>query len=292
LALKTLFFALLLYLIWGDLQKKRPPLTLNWMLNRLTRCRFFHRLELLIKASAVDKHIPFFNGYVFLAITLLIFLGVSSFLNTVTRSWAVSIGFSALASIIPRLLLELLRVINIRRIRHNYHGFLSSLMGFFALSGDVIGGYQSAADYSGEPLKTYVKDAVYRYQRSNLDFEVCLDELAERANEREFVKLIKFTKVYLAYGGNFSTTLEKLNNQASRLEQARLSLYSSGYVGIIAIAVMMAIDFMAFFSIYIRDPASVEVMGSTLTGAGLLFFNLASVILGIVISFRIFRGDI
>jgi len=259
---------------------------------RLEGYNFYRRIELLIKGSAVDTYLPFFSVPVFLVFSGLFFLVVSLLLlMAVTKNLAISVGFGLLASFSPWLLLELLRIFNIRRIRRNYHGFLTSLIGFFTLSGDVVGSYQKAADYTGAPLNAFVKDAVYKYQRSNLDFASCLDELAERANEREMVKLIKFTKLYLAYGGDFAITLKKLNQQATRLENARLSLYSSAYVGLIAIGIMILINITAFFAMY-SDPTAANVIGTTLTGLGLFYFNLASIIAGIVISFGIFRGDV
>lgn len=295
MVLKTIFLALLLYLILANRKTKRPIALdrfLQSLLNKVGKNKIIHRIELLIKSSAVDKLMPFFNLYMFLFLSILFVLVIGVFSYTVMKSIVVSGGVGLLAGFTPMLILELLRIINIRRVRSTYHGFLCSLIGFFSLSGDVVGAYMNAADYTGEPLKSYVKDAVYKYNRSNINFEVCLDELAERANEREFIKLVKFTKLYLSYGGDYSAILNKINTQSQRLESARLSLFSSAYVGIIAIGVMIFIDFTAFFSLFTSDTAATEILGTTLVGNGLIFLNMASVIFSIYIIFRLFRGDI
>lgn len=295
MALKAIFLALLLYLILANREIKRPialDRCLQRLLNKAGKHKILNRIELLIKASTVDKFVPFFNLYIFLSISSLIFLAISAFSYTVIKSIVFALSLGVLAGFTPMLILELLRIINIRRVRRTYHGFLCSLIGFFSLSGDVVGAYMNAADYTGEPLKSYVKDAVYKYNRSNIDFDVCLDELAQRANEREFIKLVKFTKLYLSYGGDYPAILNKLNTQSQRLESARLSLFSSAYVGIIAIAVMILIDFTAFFSLFTSNTAAIDILGTTIVGNGLVFLNMASVIISIYIIFRLFRGDI
>jgi len=292
---KTCFFALLLYLIVTNLKFKGVYVLGNLVMRHLEgakRYHFLRSIDVLIKASAIEKILPFFNLYVFLFITVAIFAfsGSSSYL--LTHSIIPSLCAGIIAGIMPKLLLELLRVINVRRVRNNYHGFLCSLIGFFTLTQDIVGSYKNAADYTGEPLRSYVNAAVYKYKKSNIDFSVCLDELADRAGERELGKLIKFTKLYLSYGGDFTKILNKLNGQSQRVEKARLSYYSSAYIGIIAIIIMAAIDIMTFILLFISDKTASGVLGATLLGNGFVLLNVAAVLFALYMSFRLFRGDV
>ncbi len=295
LSIRAVFFTLIFYLIITGVRQKswvNIKKTVFRQMQKLNALKLLHHIDALIKSSAIDKIIPFFNTYLYLLITVLLFGGSSVLSYLLINSLIPSLGVGVLSGVVPVLVLELLRIINIRRVRRNYHGFLCSLIGFFALSGDIVGSYKNAANYTGEPLKSYVRDAVFKYDRSNKNFDVCLDELAERANEREFIKLIKFTKLYLSYGGDFSNILNKLNNQSQRLENARLSLYSSSYIGIIAISIMTLINIAGIFTVFTRDEAAARVLGTTLVGNGLLLLSLAAMLFAVYTSFRLFRGDI
>lgn len=293
MVLKTGFFALFFYLLLAGM---RRPLAIDKLVqglfNKLQKNNYLHKLDVLVKSSAVDKYIPFFNLYFLLTITIIIILVTGVFSYNQTESIVASGGIAVLFGIIPILLLRLMTIINIRRVRNNYHGFLCSLIGFFSLSGDVVGSYMNAADYTGQPLKSYVKDAVYKYSKSNAKFEACLEELSERASEREFTKLVKFTKLYLSYGGDFSAMLNKLNTQSFRLENARVNFYSSAYVGIAAIILMIFIDVGSIFMVFTNQNSTGYVLNSTLMGTGLLLGNLAAISFGIYTAFMLFRGDI
>lgn len=295
LIVRTCLFSLLLYLTATNLKFKRVYVLGNLVMRQLEGAKknhFLRSIDALIKASAIEKILPFFNLYVFLFITVAVFIfsGLSSYL--LTHSIIPSLGAGIIAGIMPKLLLELLRVINVRRVRNNYHGFLCSLIGFYTLTQDIVGSYKNAADYTGEPLRSYVNAAVYKYKKSNTDFSVCLDELADRTGERELCKLIKFTKLFLSYGGDFIKILNKLNGQSQRVEKARLSYYSSAYIGIIAIVIMVFIDIMTFILLFISDKTASGVLSTTLLGNGFVLLNMAAVLFALYMSFRLFRGDI
>ncbi len=288
---KTLFLTLLFYLLFTSLgfrgirekQKARFAIFLN-------KVKLFRDIEVLIKSSAMDMRMPFFNTYSFLTISCAAFFAIFFFSYQIMKSIVPAVCCGLISSLIPLLALKLLRIYNIRRVRKNYHGFLCSLAGFYSLSGDIVGAYRNAADYTGEPLKTYVKEAVYKYDRSNVNFTVCLDELMDRVGERELIKFLKFTKLYLLHGGDYGIMLDKLNTQSQRMESSRLSLYSSAYVGIIAIAIMTFVDIACLASLFKIDDNAAYVLSSTLMGNGLILLNLLAVVFGVFTSFRLFKG--
>ncbi len=288
---KILFLTLLFYLLFTSLdlrgirEKQKVKFTLF-----LNKVKFLRDIEVLIKSSAIDMRMPFINTYSFLTISCAVFFTFFFFSYQMMKSIIPSVCCGLIASIIPLLALKLLRIYNIRRVRNNYHGFLCSLAGFYSLSGDIVGSYRNAADYTGEPLKTYVKEAVYKYDKSNINFTVCLDALMDRVGERELIKFLKFTKLYLLHGGDYGIMLDKLNTQSQRMESARLSLYSSAYVGIIAIGIMTFVDVACLVSLFKIDDNAAYVLSSTLMGNGLILLNLIAVVFGVFTSFQLFKG--
>ena len=295
LIVRTCFFALLLYLAASGINVKRKIDLEGFLLRRIEGVkdyRYFRKIDVLIKSSAVKKVLPFINLYSYLFITFLIVFCslISSYL--LTRSIIPALGIAFIAGSMPTMVLELMRVVNIRRVRSNYHGFLCSLIGYYALSKDIVGSFNNAADYTGEPLNSYVKDAVYKYNKSNVNFDVCLDELEDRTGERELSKLIKFTKLHLLYGGDYTKILNKLNTHSQRVEKARMSFYSSAYVGIIAISVTGMVVVATFISIFSNERAASIVLSTTLMGNCFLLFNIISVFFAIYMAFRLFRGDV
>lgn len=294
MVLKIIFFSLLFYLLFTITKQhtsKNLTQVFSQLVSKVIGKKRFERLHLLIKVSGADIRLPFLTVPFLLIVMLIIFLGISSVFFVATENLLLSLGAGILVSSVPIFVLEVIKVINIHRIHKNYHGFITSLIGFFSLTGDVIGSYQNAADYTGEPLRSYVKDAVYKYNHSSISFEQCLDELAERAREREFVKLLQFTKLYQINGGDFLKILNELNDQSQRLERARLTHLSSAYVGAIVIAAMIFLDFLTLAIIFIREQGLAEILGATLTGNILILANFTAIVIAVVTAYKIVRGD-
>lgn len=295
LAVKTAFLTLFLYFAAGAMDTVRAANVIRNMRNarlfKKGKARsLLSRLDKLAGISGIGRTAPFFNVCIFILLTIVMFTFAFLISFQMTRTLLPALAISIAAGCLPKAGLELLRILNIRRVRRNYHGFLNALAGFYSLTGDIVGAFRRASDYTAEPLKTYVKEAVYKYDKSSIGFDACLDELGQRAGERELLKLLKFTKICLLYGGDYLTVLEKLNRQSQRLENERLSLYTSAYVGIVVILAMVFIDLVVIAAVFMKDRFTAGILTSTILGNSLISLNLAAVTFGIYTCFRLFKA--
>ncbi|MDK2951557.1 MAG: hypothetical protein PWQ77_1222, partial [Kosmotogales bacterium] len=168
----------------------------------------------------------------------------------------------------------------------NYNTF----EGFFNISGDIIYAFERSADYTTEPLKSFIKSTVMKYRRSNLEFIDCLDDLEKQIRDREFGKFIKFTKLHLVYGGDYRMAIRKLIEQARRLESSRSIMAASALTGTIVISGVIILDLVSFISAYTMNPETAIVLRSTLTGQLIAVGNLLAVGAGVYMIASLNRG--
>lgn len=294
--LKISFFSIFVYLILSYIWV-RPNIWDDWPIKQAidnlfkgTRKPIIYKLEKTINSSNIKKYIPWLNIYFFL-LTVILFFGAAFYITLkITHTYITSLFVAMIIGFLPKGFLEFATVINEKKLRKEYLGFLNVYYGFFNLSGDVVGAFRKSANYTGEPLKSFINSMVYRYDRSNIDFIQCLDFLAENIKDREFLKFIKFTKLYLIYGGDYEKALEKLIEQARKLENARISLTSTAIVGIFVIVIFSMLDIASLLMVYLNNLDVAVFLRTSTMGQILVLFNLITVCIGYYFVASFYRG--
>jgi tight adherence protein B len=290
---KFLFFSLLFYLVLSLPVPRKPGVSvqLKRAVEKIAGRRkrtVFQGVSDAIRVSGVRRFVPVMDVPLFLLLSLIFFLAGCLWGFQTTRSPVVSLAAGVMAGFLPRIALEFMAVLNSRKVRSLYLGFLNVFYGFYSLDGDIVGAFRRSAAYTGEPLRTFINKMVHVYDRGGSDFGRCLDELAREVRDREFVKFIKFTKLYLVYGGDYARALEKLADQARRLESAGTALFSSATVGFLAVSAMAVLNGAGLVAAYALNPDTAFFVKNTLTGQFLALANLGAVAFGLYTAVNIF----
>jgi Flp pilus assembly protein TadB len=243
-----------------------------------------------IRASNIKRYIPILNVPLFILFSLAVGLAGAGFSYQLTHSLTPSLAVGGMAGYLPKAMLDFMAVLNGKKIRRQYLSFLNAYYGFYNLSGDVAGAFRQAAAYTGEPLRSFIRRMVYRYDRSSLEFTACLDELGKEARDREFLKFIKFTKLHLIYGGDYRKALEKLMEQERRMEGALAGLSSSAAVGVMAVLALAGLDLAGLLGAYLMNPDVAAYLRSSWTGQLLVLGNLAAVGFGFYVAANLYKG--
>jgi|GEM_PF-1029397 tight adherence protein B len=300
--LKVTFVALSLYLILTTKKTGIKPFKggrqLKEAIDRLFENRkkkgclgkLLEVLDVSIQSSNIQKYIPFMDLSVFIVLTLTIFILVAFIGFTITGSIPTSFFMGLMSGLIPKVVLDIMSASNTKKIRRLYLSFLNAFDGFYNISGDIIHALDRSAYYTTEPLQTFLKKAVLKYNRSNAEFTECLDDLEKQIKDREFRKFIKFTKLHLVYGGDYRKALRKLIEQARRLESSRAMLAASSLSGTIIISGVIVLDLVTFFSAYTMNPETAHVLRTTFTGQMISLGNLLAMGIGVYIITSLNRG--
>lgn len=302
--LKTAFVSLVAYLLLSSRKKqknttKKRTRQLKETIDRLFKNnksedtyygRLIQMIDDVIQSSNIQKYLPFMDVSVFMLLSIVLAFFILFLGYTITQSITISIFMAALSSMIPKIILDVMSASNTKKIRKLYLSFLNAFHGFYNISGDIIHAFDRSAEYTTEPLRSFIKEAVLKYNRSNIEFVECLDDLEQKIRDKEFKKFIKFTKLHLIYGGDYRKALSKLIQQARRLESSRAMLAASALSGTVIISGVILLDLLTFFSVYISNPQSAEILRSTVTGQAITIYNLFAVSIGIYMVTSLNKG--
>ncbi|MBZ4687362.1 MAG: hypothetical protein JG764_995 [Clostridiales bacterium] len=302
LVLKAVFIALFMYLVIVSIKKtglerfrmKQLKLTADRLLWNGKRKgytgKIIDKIDISIQASNIQKYLPFMDISMFIITVMVISLLILFLGYRITGSLITSLFIGIMTGFLPGVALDILAAANTKKIRRLYLGFLNTFEGFFNISGDIIYAFERSADYTTEPLKSFIKSTVMKYRRSNLEFIDCLDDLEKQIRDREFGKFIKFTKLHLVYGGDYRMAIRKLIEQARRLESSRSIMAASALTGTIVISGVIILDLVSFISAYTMNPETAIVLRSTLTGQLIAVGNLLAVGAGVYMIASLNRG--
>lgn len=287
MAIKVVFFSLFFYLLCllipsGKLAKR------STVLHRLT---IFNSLNKLLFASNINKYIPFMNISWFISLVIFIFFFCLYLSFNITNNLFVSILVGIMAGYLPKIFLDILIIINAKQIKKNYLSFLNIFYGFYGLNDDIIGAFRRTIDYLNEPLKSYISRVIFKYDKSfNIDFSDCLDELERSIKDKDFAKFLQFTKIHLAFGGDFKKTLEKLIEHARRMEEVRTDFASSAVIGIGVILFMSVLNLGGLIGAYIFNPDVAYFLKNTFLGYVFVLVDLIAVGVGYYIAADFYKG--
>lgn len=302
LVLKAVFAALFMYLVIISIKKPRlervkmkqiklaaDRLFLNGK-KRGNAEKIIDKIDVSIHASNINKYLPFLDVSLFMIIVFVVSL-ITLFLGyRITESLLTSFFMGIMSAFLPKVFLDILAAVNTKKIRKLYLGYLNTFEGFFNISGDIVYAFERSADYTTEPLKSFIKKAVIKYKRSNVEFTEYLEDLEKQIRDREFGKFIKFTKLHLVYGGDYRKALKKLIEQARRLESSRSIMAASALTGTLIISGVIVLDLVSFISAYTLNPESAVILRSTFTGQLIAAGNLLAVGFGIYMIALLNRG--
>ena len=248
------------------------------------------RLELyFIDRSNIRHYLPFVNIHLLLLLVVLIFSAMLKPMLELLGFLPSSAVFSALLSMTPLFLLDLLVCYNSEHIRRRLAEFISVLNRWCSVKEDIFYAFEKSVDSGiGEPLKTFVRDMVIQVRRG-IEPSEALEILQLKVDNVQFRDFIVNVKQNIRHRGDIIKLLTNLEAQFYKIEEEynrrKISTYKDRGV---VFCVMFAVLFIAY--IFIKSNPAIEQFYFT-TDNGKLLLTLFSLLYaaGFYLSFGISR---
>lgn len=248
------------------------------------------RLELyFIDRSNIRHYLPFVNIHLLLLLVILIFSAMLKPMLELLGFLPSSAVFSALLSMTPLFLLDLLVRYNSEHIRRRLAEFISVLNRWCSVKEDIFYAFEKSVDSGiGEPLKTFVRDMVIQVRRG-IEPSEALEILQLKVDNVQFRDFIVNVKQNIRHRGDIIKLLTNLEAQFYKIEEEynrrKISTYKDR---VVVFCVMFAVLFIAY--IFIKSNPAIEQFYFT-TANGKLLLTVFSLLYaaGFYLSFGISR---
>lgn len=259
-------------------------------LSGLKKLKLIERIEVkYIEKSNVRHYIPFMNAYLLILIMLIIFIAVFDPINRILCFIPSSMLISAVISLIPIFILDLLARYNAETVRKTLSEYISVLNRWCSVKEDIIYAFEKSLDSGiGEPLHTFIRDMVIQVNRG-MDTSEALDMLQLKVDNPQFEDFIINVKQSIKNRGDIRKLLTNLEDQFYKIDEEynrrRISTYKDRMT---IYLVMFGVIVTAY--LFIKSAAKVEAfyMG-TLEGKLLLMIFCGMYALGFYLTVGITR---
>lgn len=235
------------------------------------------RLELyFIDRSNIRHYLPFINIHLLLLSVAAIFASMLKPMLELLGFFPSAAVFSALFSMAPLFLLDLLVRVNSEHIRRRLAEFISILNRWCSVKEDIFYAFEKSID-SGieEPLKTFVRDMVIQVRRG-IDPSEALEILQMKVDNVQFTDFIVNVKQNIRHRGDIIKLLTNLEAQFYKIEEEYNRRKISTYKDRVTVfCVMFAVLFTAYF--FIRSNPGIEQF-YFMTVKGKLLLTLFSIL--------------
>jgi len=267
-------------------QVKRYSKTITIKMN------FIDKIELtLIDKSNIRNYIPFVNFYSLTALSLIIFIAAFKPVYTVLYSILSTTIICSLCACIPYLVLEIWGRYNSDKVRRQLAGFISTLNRWCAVKEDIIYAFEKSIDSGvGEPLRTYIRDAVIQVKKG-LDVQEALEMLQMKVDSDQFRDFILNIRQSIKHRGDIRKLLTNMEDEFYRLEEeyTRRKIFSYKDKFIMYVT-MIAVLVIAYFFLK-SNPNVMHFYLSTSRGKTLITIFSLLYFTAFVTSLRISRFD-
>ena len=233
--------------------------------------KLLERIELLyIEKSNIRHYLPFMNVYILILMIILIFVAVYRPVYSLLRFFPSSAVISAILSIAPLFVLELISRYNAETIRRRLAEYISVLSRWCAVKEDIVYAFEkSLSSNIGEPLQTFIRDMVIQVNRGMDPWEA-LDILQMKVDDLQFRDFIVNVKLSIRHRGDIIKLLSNLENQFYKIDEEynrrKISTYKDR---LLIYFIMFAVLGIGYFFIKLSPQVSGFYL-DTITGKLLL----------------------
>lgn len=259
-------------------------------LSGLKKLKLLEKIEIIyIEKSNIRHYIPFMNAYVLVLIVLIIFFTAFKPINRILGFIPSSVLISAVVSLIPIFILDLLSRYNAEIVRKTLSEYISVLNRWCSVKEDIIYAFEKSLDSGiSEPLHTFIRDMVIQVNRG-MDTSDALDMLQLKVDNPQFADFIINVKLSIKNRGDIKKLLTNLEDQFYKIDEEynrrRISTYKDRMT---IYLVMFGVIITAY--LFIKSSAKVEAfyMG-TMKGKLLLMMFCGMYALGLYLTVGITR---
>lgn len=262
----------------------------SYKLSAYIKLSFFERLDFhFIEKSNIRYYIPFMNFKILCLLSAGVFVAGLKLIFNALRFLPSAAVISFLISLFPFFLLDLLGRYNSEVVRRKLAEFISVLNRWCAVKEDIFYAFEKSAQSGiGEPLDTFLRDAVIQVNRGITPAEV-LDMLELKVGNPQFRDFIINIKQNIRHRGDLRKLLTNLENQFYKIEEEYNRRKISTYKDRMTIYCVM-FGVLLFGYCFMKSNADVEYYYlGTLNGKLLLTLFSLLYASGVYLSLRITR---
>ncbi|AUS95107.1 hypothetical protein CDQ84_03615 [Clostridium thermosuccinogenes] len=250
------------------------------------------RIELtLIDKSNIRTYIPFVNFYSLAILSAALFIVTFKPVYALLYSLPSTFIICSLCACFPYLVLEIWGRYNSEKVRRQLASFISTLNRWCAVKEDIIYAFEKSTDSGlGEPLRTYIKDAVIQVKRG-LDVQEALELLQMKVDSEQFRDFILNIRQSIKHRGDIRKLLTNMEDEFYRLEEEYTRRKISSYRDKFLIyGTMIAVLVVAYFFLKF-NPNVMQFYLSTSRGRALITIFSIMYFTAFISSLRISRFD-
>ncbi len=274
---------------WTSNDKKLKMMDIS-RLSKLKKLKLLEKIEIMyIEKSNIRHYVPFMNAHVLIIIMFIIFIISFKPINSILGFIPSSMLISAVVSLIPIFVLDLLSRYNADVVRKMLSEYISVLNRWCSVKEDIIYAFEKSLDSGiGEPLHTFIRDMVVQVNRG-MDTSDALDMLQLKVDNPQFGDFIINVKQSIKNRGDIIKLLTNLEEQFYKIDEEynrrRISTYKDRMT---IYLVMFGVIIVAY--LFIRSAPKIEAfyMG-TLVGKLLLMIFCGMYALGFYLTIGITR---
>lgn len=174
---------------------------------------------IFIERANIRRFVPFFDIKILAFIIAATFIFLISKVNNIIKFIPTSMLISALISLWPFVILDVMGRYNSGGVRRKLSEFISVLNRWCAVKEDIFYAFEKSLD-SGieEPLKSFISDMVIQVKRG-IDREYALEMLQMKVGNAQFADFIMNIKQNLRSRGDIGILLSNLEEQHYKIEE-------------------------------------------------------------------------
>ena len=256
------------------------------------KMNFIDKMELtLIDKSNIRNYIPFVNFYSLAVLSVILFAAAFKPVYTVLHSILSTAVICSLCACIPYIVLEVLGRYNSEKVRRQMAGFISTLNRWCAVKEDIIYAFEKSVDSGlGEPLRTYIRDAVIQVKKG-MEVQEALEMLQMKVDSEQFRDFILNIRQSIKHRGDIRKLLSNMEDEFYRMEEEytrrKISSYKDKFI---MYATMIAVLVVVYFFLK-SNPKVMQFYLSSSQGKTLLAIFSLLYFAAFVASLRISRFD-
>lgn len=251
------------------------------------------RIEInLIDKSNIRSYIPFASFYSLLICSLVIFIVSFQAIYKITLFIPSAAILCTLISLTPVFVLDIMSKYNSEKVRKKLAGFISVLNRWCAVKEDIFYAFEKSIESGvGEPLKTYIRDAVIQVNRGVEPMEA-LSMLEMKVDNPQFKDFIVNIKQNVKHRGDIRKLLSNLEEQFYKIEEECNRRKISTYKDRIIIYFIMVLVLVVGYTFLNINPEVEQFYLTTDLGKLLLMFFCLLYALGFYLTVGISKFDV
>jgi Flp pilus assembly protein TadB len=217
---------------------------------------FIEKIEMnLIHRTNINKKFKYLqlNAYILITIILIIFACSIKPIYSMTNWLPTSIIISAIISMIPVVILDIIGKINSQKTAQQLASFITILNRWCSVKEDIFYAFEKSVETLDDPLKTYIAELVLQV-KSGIDPDIALDILEIKINNEQFTEFIINIKQNIKSRGDTKKLLTNMESQFYKIKNEMDRRKISTLTDRVVIYLIMGLAFLVAVGILKYSP--------------------------------------